>query len=131
MAGTGGRMLEFIVYLYREGVLDAVEGMAVLDRALQRREPIGRIAVREGILTVKEVVKVLEAQAGTSPRVRFGEAAVRLGFMTQGDLEWMLRNQERCAGGDPVVVLAELTGLTEERLRDLHRRFGEANAQSH
>ena len=115
-------MFEFVVYLYQQGRLDAVESMVVMDSLVKRRPPIGRIAVREGLLSVKEVMTILAAQSDAGPRIRFGEMAVRMGYLTEGDLDWLLRTQQAEVNRDPVSTLAELTGLDPSELRGLYRR---------
>ena len=52
---------------------------------------IGAILVEEGKLTPREVERVLERQR--EEKVRFGEAAVRLGFITEDDVRFALAKQ--------------------------------------
>jgi receptor protein-tyrosine kinase len=52
---------------------------------------IGAILVEEGKLTHREVERVLERQR--EDKVRFGEAAVRLGFITEDDVRFALAKQ--------------------------------------
>jgi len=52
---------------------------------------IGAILLEEGKLTAHEVEKVLERQR--QDKVRFGEAAVRLGFITEDDVRFALAKQ--------------------------------------
>ena len=52
---------------------------------------IGAILVEEGKLTAREVERVLERQR--SDKVRFGEAAVRLGLITEDDVRFALAKQ--------------------------------------
>ena len=115
-------MYEFVVYLYQQGRLDAAESMMVMDRLVNRRPPLGRLAVREGLLSVKEVMAILAAQSGQAQRLRFGETAVQLGYLTASDLEWLLRAQQALVNKDPVGTIAELTGLDPSELRGLYRR---------
>ena len=61
-------------------------------RALVRSERcIGAILVEEGKLTPREVERVLEQQR--DDKVRFGEAAVRLGYITEDDVRFALAKQ--------------------------------------
>lgn len=61
-------------------------------RALARADRcIGAILVEEGKLTPREVERVLERQA--KEKTRFGEAAVRLGFVTEDDIRFALARQ--------------------------------------
>lgn len=52
---------------------------------------IGAILLEEGKLTPREIEKVLERQR--QEKVRFGEAAVRLGFITEDDVRFALAKQ--------------------------------------
>lgn len=52
---------------------------------------IGAILLEEGKLTAGEIEKVLERQR--QDKVRFGEAAVRLGFITEDDVRFALAKQ--------------------------------------
>ena len=52
---------------------------------------IGAILLEEGKLTQREIEKVLERQR--QDKVRFGEAAVRLGFITEDDVRFALAKQ--------------------------------------
>lgn len=115
-------MYEFVVYLYQQGRLDAAESMMVMDRLVHRRPALGRLAVREGLLSVKEVMAILAAQSEMAPRLRFGETAVKLGYLTAGDLDWLLRAQQAMVNKDPVGTLVELTGLDRDELDRLYRR---------
>ena len=62
-------------------------------RALTTRSErcIGAIMVEEGKLTPREVERVLERQR--KDKVRFGEAAVRLGYLTEDDVRFALARQ--------------------------------------
>ena len=62
-------------------------------RALATRSDrcIGAILVEEGKLTQREVEKVLERQR--KEKVRFGEAAVRLGYLSEDDVRFALARQ--------------------------------------
>ena len=52
---------------------------------------IGAILLEEGKLTPREIERVLERQR--EDKVRFGEAAVRLGFITEDDVRFALAKQ--------------------------------------
>jgi protein-tyrosine kinase len=61
-------------------------------RALARTDRcIGALLVEEGKLTPREVERVLERQR--AERVRFGEAAVRLGYISEDDVRFALAKQ--------------------------------------
>jgi chain length determinant protein tyrosine kinase EpsG len=61
-------------------------------RALVRTDRcIGALLVEEGKITAREVERVLERQR--SEKVRFGEAAVRLGYISEDDVRFALAKQ--------------------------------------
>ena len=61
-------------------------------RALVRNErPIGAILVEEGKLSAREIERVLDVQRAHG--VRFGEAAVRLGLVTEDEVRYALARQ--------------------------------------
>lgn len=65
--------------------IEAHRGHARTDRS------IGAILTEEGKLTPREVERVLERQR--KERMRFGEAAVRLGYITEDDVRFALARQ--------------------------------------
>ncbi len=71
------------------------ENIHVIDphRALAQRSArsIGAILVEEGKLTPREVERVLERQR--KDKARFGEAAVRLGYVSEDDVRFALARQ--------------------------------------
>lgn len=71
------------------------ENVHVIDphRALAQRSDrsIGAILVEEGKLTPREVERVLERQR--TDKARFGEAAVRLGYVSEDDIRFALARQ--------------------------------------
>ena len=86
--------MEFVIWLYRIGRLTPEAAMAVLDHHLMHRRPLGRVAVAEGMLDEQQVATILAAQARERPRARFGELALRLGFLGISDLEQVLAAQQ-------------------------------------
>ena len=66
-------------------IRDSQRGVVRADR------PIGAILVEDGKLTSAEVERVL--QLAKARGVRFGEAAVRLGLVTEGDVRFALSKQ--------------------------------------
>jgi protein-tyrosine kinase len=84
-------------------------------RALVRTErPIGAILVEEGKLSAREIERVLDVQRAHG--VRFGEAAVRLGLVTEEEVRYALAKQfdfphlvaskSGAAGASPELVAA-------------------------
>ncbi len=114
--------MEFVVWLYRIGRLSADRAMAVMDHHLMHRRPLGRVAVAEGMLTEQQVASILAAQARERPRSRFGELALRLGFLGIRDLEALLAAQQRDV---PAIasVLSRVGGVPQSEQVALMRRF--------
>ncbi len=108
--------MELTIHLYQTGVITAEMGMQVLSARVRRRTPIGRLAVDQGLLTVKEVMTVLQLQADHNTEVRFGEAAVSMGLLTAEELDWLLRSQTRAMPSEES-LLREMTQVTEDNLR--------------
>ena len=81
----------FASYLYRRGLITAEQ---IVEASIQQgdcRIPLGRLALELKKLTVKQVAKVLEAQ--TEEGKRFGQLAVRLGFLSEQDVAYLLMVQ--------------------------------------
>jgi receptor protein-tyrosine kinase len=95
------------------------------DRSPSRTRHIGRILVEAGRLSAADADRVLRAQQGQS--VPFGEAAIRMGYITQADVDYALARQfafPTVAVGDPSLA-AELIAahspnhLVAEQIRGL------------
>ena len=85
--------MEFCLFLVRRGYVTAEQAIEVFEQQVRRREPIGRLALKGGVITVRQVVKILESQALAHPRQRFGDTGVALGFMTDDQVQELLRKQ--------------------------------------
>jgi hypothetical protein len=57
-----------------------------------RMPPVGQLAMEEGVLSARQVFKVLRCQSGI-PHERFGEVAVGMGMMTPAELQRLLMIQ--------------------------------------
>ncbi len=79
-------------FLADRQMIDESAVEAVRHRSATERTPIGQILVMRGLLTVRQVMNLLELQSET-PTVRFGELAVRVGYLTTLQLEDALRFQ--------------------------------------
>src|SRR5688572_23165739 len=77
--------------LHSENVLPIEQHRAGGLGLVRSERTIGAILVEEGKLTHKEVERVLERQR--ADQVRFGEAAVRLGLITEDDVRFALAKQ--------------------------------------
>ena len=84
--------------------------LEALDMQRARTEYIGAIAIKEKIMSVKEVMSVLREQAGTTKR--FGELALELGMVDEKDLGRILKIQDEMRPylGD-ILVFTAFCGL--------------------
>jgi hypothetical protein len=114
--------MEFVIWLFRIGRLSPDRAMCVLDRHLQHRRPLGRVALAEGLMTQAQVDDVLARQNRERPRARFGEIALRMGYLSIQGLERLLVAQQRDI--PPVdVVLARVGGVPLDEQSALMNRF--------
>ncbi len=75
-------------YLVEKGVITLEQYQYAL--AQQNKDRLlGKIAIEEKYLSEKEVEKII-AYVQTRPQLRFGEAAVALGYLTAGQLRFLL-----------------------------------------
>lgn len=114
--------MELTVHLFRQGILDAETAMQVLSARIERRVPLGRVAVKLGLLSVKEVIRTLEFQADQPRPIRFGESAVRLGLLTAEDLDHILREQVRAQPSEDE-LLTSIAGLPSTEIAQMRRRL--------
>lgn len=114
--------MEFIVWLFRIGRLSPDLAMAVLDRHLNHRRPLGRVALAAGMLNEDQVSEVLLLQVREPNHPRFGEIALRMGYLTIKDLEQALLLQQRDV--PPMdVVLSRVGGVPQDEQSALRSRF--------
>lgn len=107
--------MELTVHLYELGLMSAEKALEVLGERIRRREPIGKIAVARELLTVKDVMRVLAAQADDPAGLRFGEMAISLGLLTLEELEWLLREQTKAVPSEMDLAM-EVAGLDRDAI---------------
>ena len=110
----------YLQYLVDRKILDEVVALDV--RVQQQREPppIGRLAVVEGVLTMKQVFTIVNAQGDSDKR--FGEMAIKMGFMKTAQLLILLDIQRTKRPGLNEII--EGMGLAdEETLKTLRKEF--------
>jgi len=81
----------FELHLVQSGRISASQLVGALAMQVQSRPKLGRLACKTRELTMKQVFAVLQEQADR-PEC-FGETAVRLGFLTEGQVSDLLRKQ--------------------------------------
>lgn len=69
-----------LAYFQARGLLTSSDVVRVRTAMQQRRPRIGEVLVRQRMLHIKDVLKVLEEQAVTPDR--FGEIAIRMGLLS-------------------------------------------------
>ena len=101
-------------HLVERGIVTAEDVLTALERQRCRQRPIGQIALREGLLRVRDAFRILNEQ-GRHPGRLFGEVAVELGLMKPEDVESLLtkQRQERPKLGE---VLVEMGALSREQM---------------
>jgi hypothetical protein len=88
--------MQFAMYLVDNGVLSCDEYYEAAKLQQHSRPQLGALAIEARLMTVKQLFAVLSLQCD-EPNTRFGELAVRLGFLTAEDLTQLLAEQERRA----------------------------------
>lgn len=101
--------VRFASFLVSRGAVTAEHALAALVRQRDARPTAGFIAVQSGLMTVEALTVMLEWMA---PDEGFGEAAVRLGYLTEDDLGRLIRKQEQGVPplGDCLIEAGVLTG---------------------
>ena len=118
--------MQFGIYLVENGVLTAEDFVEALKLQLCGRPPLGALAIRQRRLSCRQAFAVLKAQVD-SPETRFGETAVKLGFLTDEDIAMLLIEQARC-GSTFRDVLVEHRFLSSQEVEEHHRAFRQCMA---
>ena len=108
----------FAVYLYQMGKITGDQFAQAVTRQLSERPLLGQLAVKEGKLTVKQIMQVFAVQAD-QPQKPFGQIAISLGYLTEKELSDLLRLQSESVA--PLThVMVELGYFTQaELMREL------------
>lgn len=117
-SGSVSRFGEFLV---NKGIVDEEAIWDALNYQRKQTIPIGKIALKEKKLTMKQILQILSAQTDTIKR--FGEIAVEFGYLTEDDVSNLLEIQrkQRTPIGE---ILVELKKISKETLdRELTRYF--------
>lgn len=83
---------DFCQFLQQRGALPEEVVARIQRRAAVSRAPIGKLIIERGLMTSPQVMEVLRMQA-QEPGMRFGELAVRAGFLSAAELEITLQIQ--------------------------------------
>lgn len=106
--------------LAKQGIIDPTLFVEVVHRHLASRPPIGRVALRERLISLSQVVDVLKQQAETGEP--FGKIAQGRGYLSQQELaHLLLRQLEEATPVDDLLI--ELSGLTRDELEHEKKRL--------
>lgn len=84
--------MQFGMYLVENGVITCEEFYEALKLQLGTRPQLGALAIEKRKLNVRQVFGVLRNQCD-SPDEKFGAVALKLGYLTEADLAWLLHEQ--------------------------------------
>lgn len=110
----------FAQYLVDNNVIAAEEALQALDEQRRRTPPIGRLALKKGLLNMKQVFGILAEQPETG--LRFGEQAIFMGFLERPVMEALLEEQRRLRPGLGE-ILAEMGVVRKGALQKCRREF--------
>jgi len=115
----------FLQFLLDHEVIDEAAALAVLDRRRDKTPPLGRLALQKRMLNVRQVFLILSTKIDTG--LRFGEQAIKLGYLDETQLENLLILQTRSRPG-VCRLLGEMQFVETRTLDSLHRQFLESVA---
>ena len=110
----------FAQYLVDTYVISAEDALYALDEQRRRTPPFGRLALKKGLLTMKQVFAILAEQPETG--LRFGEQAVFMGYFERADMERLLDDQRRLRPG-LCEILSEMGLVKKSILQKARREF--------
>ena len=84
--------MNFGVYLVRTGRLTSDEFLTLLETQIASRPKLGTLAIETGRLSVRQVFQILRRQC-EQPGLKFGEAAVEMGFLNEDQLAALVYRQ--------------------------------------
>lgn len=108
------RPMDFCQYLIDSGKLPAAESERLLRMVRKSRPQLGRLLIQQGHMDLKQVMQVIYLQAD-EPQTRFGDLAVRCGYLTRPQLMHALLEQQRMAR-HPAELLHEEGALPQDDL---------------
>jgi hypothetical protein len=90
--GTGEDPMQFAMYLVDNGVISCEEFFEALKLQMSTRPQLGALAIETRRLSFRQVFAILRAQCD-EPNTMFGELAVRLGYLSDEDVNSLLAEQ--------------------------------------
>ncbi len=117
----------FLQYLVNCGSLDDKVIFDAMNLQKKRRMAFGRVALEEKLLTVKQVLTILDEQIDT-PKL-FGEIAIDLGYLTEKDVLRILEiREERIPRIENILV--EMGQISRNELDYLMEKYQKEVSQS-
>jgi hypothetical protein len=110
----------FAQFLVDTNVIGAEDALHALDEQRRRTQPIGRLALKHGLLDMKQVFAILAEQPETG--LRFGEQAIFMGYLEREAMERLLEEQRRLRPGLGE-ILTEMGIVKKSALQKYRREF--------
>ncbi len=110
----------FLEFLLDQDIISEGDVVAALDRRREMTPPVGEIAQKKQILSVKQVNRILVAQCDSD--LRFGELAVELGYLQPAQVQVLLQMQVDMRPS-PIEALQQLGLLDTKQLLALREEF--------
>lgn len=84
--------MRFLLHMMKQGYLDAEGVISALRIQVDSAPPLGQIALKQRLMTVRQVMDVINRQLD-EPNKRFGEIAQELGSLKKEQVEQLLCSQ--------------------------------------
>ncbi len=106
------RPVAFLFFLVDRGLLPREEAEAIMATAAKSSQLLGQMLLRRKLLTLAQMVKLLDQQA-CEPGRRLGELAIESGYVTRAQLEEVLSDQAHTHGQHPLDQLLMSNRLSQ------------------
>jgi hypothetical protein len=121
--------MHFGLYLKKNGIISAEQFVDAVEEQLNNLVPIGQLALEEGMLSARDILKVLLAQ-NVSPNLRFGDLAVDMRLLTREKVMrlLMMQSDRKQAIGE---ILVRQGAITQQQHDELMAEYRHAQTQPH
>jgi len=120
-------------YLIAQGIVDEKSVYDALNCQKARKQPIGKIALQEKMLTVKQVFAILNIKAeklnnkSEKPKL-FGEIAIELGYLDARSVDDLLSIQRKSV--TPIgEILIEMGKIDHPTLETMLKRYNQSHQE--
>lgn len=86
--------MRFLVYLWKKGHIDNRTAMSIVDQLENGRPPLGQLALQHKMLSIKQLMHVLNHQVASDTHAPLGAVAVSLGYLTEDQVNELLLIQK-------------------------------------